>query len=148
MTRLDLEDGKLLRKLIALYQEDQSNINYTSVLICLRDSNTWVCGNAELAGDNPADGNIESLGGYTFTPEILQSEDGYLFFPIFSSLDEISQDYRDMYSVIEKPFVEVLDSAKQNDAIFAVVVDPFTKPFVITSEMFDFVLSLDSNIEE
>ena len=149
MTRFDLEDGKLLRKLIALYEEEQNSVNYTSVLICLRDSNAWVCGNAELAGeDGAADGNIESLGGYTFTPEILQSEDGCLFLPVFSSLDEISQDYRDMYSVIEKPFVEVLESEKENDAIFAVVVDPFSKPFVVTSEMFDFVQSLESSIEE
>ena len=33
-----------------------------------------------------ADGNIESVGGYTFTPEILESEDGCLFLPVFSSI--------------------------------------------------------------
>ena len=145
---MDLEDGKLLRKLIKLYEEDQNTINYTSVLICLRDSNVWVCGNAELAGDSPADGNIETVGGYTFTPEILQSEDGCLLLPVFSSLDEISQEFRDIYSVIEKPFVEILDMAKQNDAIFAIAVDPFSKPFVIASEMFGFALSIDSSLED
>lgn len=149
MNRENLEGGKLLRALIELYRENQESINYTSVLICLRDSNVWVCGNAELAEDfSSADGNIESVGGYTFTPEILESKDGCLFLPVFSSLDEISEEYREIYSVIEKPFLEVLDIAGQNEAIYAVAIDPFTAPFVITSDIFSLIAGLDSSLED
>lgn len=148
MNRENLEGGKLLKALIALYRESQESVNYTSVLICLRDSNVWVCGNAELAGDDSADGTIDSIGGYSFTPEILQSEDGCLFLPVFSSLDEISDEYRELYSVIEKPFLEVLDIAGQNEAIYAVAIDPFSSPFVVTSDIYSLISGLESSLED
>ena len=68
--------------------------------------------------------------------------------PVFSSLDEISEEYREIYGVIEKPFLEVLDIAGQNEAIYAVAIDPFTAPFVITSDIFSLIAGLDSSLED
>lgn len=142
-----MEGGKLLKALIDLYRDNPESINYTSVLICLRDSTVWIAGNAELSEEG-TDGCIENLGGYTFTPEILQSEDGYLYLPVFSSLDEMNEEYRELFSVIEKPFMEVLEMAGSNEAIFAIAINPLSSPFVVTSDIYPIISSLDSSLED
>lgn len=160
----DLEGGELLKQAILKFNNERNENNFFDVLTLLRDSYVWIPCNTVL-GD--ADYNklkelidenrdsLDEIKGQVFSndenirmiPDILQNGD-YYFFPVFSSCDEMGE-YGDHFSKVEKHFLEAIMLAKNNERnVKGIVVNAFTEPFILDTEIFDFIEKAQSSILE
>lgn len=96
----------------------------------------------------------EQLVGMTLTtkdqvrliPDILEN-DGDLFFPIFSSEEEMGE-YGDNFSKVAQRLVDVIPLARNNEKeLKGIVLNAFSEPFVLESVLFDLVENMKSRIE-
>lgn len=163
-TEAELEDGTVLKTAIATFNAERNERNLLEVLLLLRDSNVWVPCNAvmseadqkrfeDLLGD--LGGDFEKLEGKEFValdetrliPDILQNGDA-LFFPVFSSIEEMGE-YGDNFSKVEEPFLKALILAKNNDNdLTGIVVNAFSEPFILDKELWEVVENMDSRLSE
>ena len=80
-------------------------------------------------------------------PDILQNEEGY-FFPVFSSAEEMGE-YGESFSKVEVHFLEAVSFAEHNEKdVLGIVLNPFTKQFVVNKDMFDVMKKMKSRIVE
>ncbi len=131
-----MENGDLLRHLIEHFYEEQSQLNITALLTCLRDSDVYVPVNI---------GEKEDASGMEMRPDLLISS-GELFFPVFSNSEQMGDEYGSRFSKVKMPFLNVIISAAEDKRVKGIVVDAFTKYFVVGREQFDLVLSLPTNV--
>lgn len=149
-----LADGKVLRALILQFEEKRTEQNLIGLLTCLRDSFVWIPCNVEMndtdtkkflgakAGDTiTAEGNIRMI------PDILQNGEE-LFFPVFSSNDQMGEDYGSHFSKVQKHLFEAMSMAMARKDVVAIVLDAFTHPFVIEKKLFDLIGRLPSQIDD
>ncbi len=150
-------DVNILKYLGSRFNAERNEKNYIEVFDFLCDSYVWVPVTAVLSdADNAAvekmldeiNGDYEQLEGKTLTtqdqirliPDILQSGDDY-YFPIFSSAEEMGE-YGNNFSKIEKHILEVIPLARNNEKnVKGIVLNAFTEPFFLSSELFDTVES-------
>ena len=93
--------------------------------------------------------DLESLEGTTFVnqdetrfrPDILQNGEEY-FFPVFTGSEEMGE-YGMHFSTMQRPFTDalILARSKKHD-ISGIVVNAFTEPFVLRSELFEYMEKL------
>ena len=102
---------------------------------------------------NNAD-DLNSLIGQTITnsdevrlvPDILRNGDKF-FFPVFSSAEEMGE-YGKNFSKIQKHILEVIPLARSNERnVEGIVLNAFSEPFVLNTELFDLVEKMKSRIE-
>ncbi len=140
---MSTEDNPIT-KAITAFKEDRTVENVLVILDILKDSTVWIPCHAVMAesdqeqleklmkdaGDDP-----EAVVGKTFepkeeirmVPDILENADG-LFFPVFSSQEEMGE-YGEHFSKVEKPFMEALVMARNNERdLVGIVVNAFTDP--------------------
>lgn len=164
LTAADLEGGELLKEAIVMFNGQRNEPNFIEVLELLRDSYVWIPCNAimseadqkrmeemvESVGDD-----IEALKGMEFVahdetrmvPDILQNGDAF-FFPVFSSAEEMGE-YGDNFSKVEKHFLEALNLAINNERELAgIVVNAFSEPFILESQVWDIVGKMNSRLSE
>ena len=80
-------------------------------------------------------------------PDILINGDDY-FFPVFSSAEEMGE-YGDRFSKMETDFLHAINLARNNEKkVKGIVVNAFSDPFVLETELFDVVEKLKSRIVE
>ena len=164
LTIEELEGGELLKKTIHKFNGERNEHNFIDVLTLLRDSYVWIPCKAIL-GDNDYNNlnelineNMEDLNrikehifsnteDIRMVPDILQNGDDY-FFPVFSNCAEMGE-YGNHFSKMEKHFLEAIILAKNNDRkVKGIVINAFTEPFVLETELFDLIEKAQSNIVE
>lgn len=164
LTAADMEGGTLLKEAITVFNNDRNEPNLFEVMELLRDSYVWIPCNAVMSDVDQkrmqeiienSNGDLESLTGMEFVshgetrliPDILQKGDEF-FFPVFSSEEEMGE-YGENFSKLEKHFLEALVLAKNNDKELAgIVVNAFSEPFVLDSQIWDLVEKMNSRLSE
>lgn len=58
-----------------------------------------------------------------------------LFLPVFSSVDEATDEYNKNFSWINLSLDDCIEFVKSNDKCIGIVLDAYTKPFVITGDL-------------
>ena len=71
-------------------------------------------------------------------PDILKKGDGSLYFPIFSHVDEVPEDYRQRFSILPMRYTQALATAKATAELKGLVLDGFTEPLQIPFGLADF----------
>ncbi len=163
ISREDLEGGQMLRDAIRRFNSERNENNLFDVMELLRDSNVWVpCTAVFSEADQKtiedmvkeAGDDLSSMKGKVMTskdqirmvPDILQNGE-YFFFPVFSSDSEMGE-YGQSFSKIETGFLHAINLARNNEKeLKGIVVDAFSEPFVLDSELFDIVEKMKSRIK-
>ena len=163
INREDLEGGQMLRDAIRRFNTERNENSLFDVVELLRDSNVWVPCTAVLSEADQsameqmvkdAGDDLSSIKGKVITskeqirmiPDILQNGDDF-FFPVFSSAEEMGE-YGNGFSKIEVDLLRAINLARNNEKkLKGIVVDAFSKPFVLDAELFDIVEKMKSRIK-
>ena len=158
-----LKGGSFLKRAIGICKRNLTRMNMIRLMKILRDSWIWVpcrvimsdtdyAAMEKLVKDAQENGGLDSLVGITLSnqdnirmiPDILQKGDEF-FFPVFSSAEEMCE-YGERFSKIEKHFLEAANLARNNEKnVKGIVINAFTEPFVIPSELFEMIAGMPSN---
>ena len=149
-----LANGKVLRALVAQFEEGRTEKSLLGLLNCLRDSLVWIPCNVEMdnidmekfLGAKKGD-TITTEGNIRMVPDILKNGED-LFFPVFSSNDQMGEEYGSHFSKVQKHFFQAMSMAMAREDIVGIVLDAFTQPFVIEKKMFDLIGRLPSQIDD
>ncbi|XOQ52600.1 MAG: SseB domain-containing protein [Succiniclasticum sp.] len=83
---------------------------------------------------------VISQGPIRLVPDIFQ-KGGEYFYPVFSAETAMVGDYGKQFSIVEKPFLEILPMVQHHPKRLAgIVVNPMTQPFVVPMELVDWVM--------
>ena len=163
LTAEDLEDGTLLKEAVAVFNKERIEDHFLDVLEFLRDSYVWIPCNAVMSEADmarfeqamkDAEDDLSALVGEEFTtndevrlvPDILQNGDQF-YFPVFSSEEEMGE-YGEHFSKIQKPLLEVIPMARNNEKnVSGIVLNAFTEPFVLDAKIYDIVEKMKSRLE-
>ena len=108
-----------LTKAAEIYSEDNSDINFITLLAVLKKTETWV----------PL---METE--YGALPYILESEDGTQFYPIFSEENQIPKEYAENLSWASLPFESSAKYIMESVEVNNILLNAFTKSVVIPEE--------------
>lgn len=108
-----------LTKAAELYNEDNSDINFITLLAVLKKTETWV----------PL---METE--YGALPYILESEDGTQFYPVFSEENQIPKEYAESLSWACLPFESSAKYIMESIEVNNMLLNAFTKSVVIPEE--------------
>ncbi len=156
-------DGSVLKEAMRMFQWDRRKENLYTLLAVLRDSFVWVPCNAILsehdyaeaermvreAGDTP-----DTLVGKRFTnkdlmrlvPDILRKGEDF-FFPVFATAEEMGE-YGERFSKVQKSFLECMILARNNEKnVKGIVVNAFSEPFILTTDLFDATARISSRFK-
>lgn len=120
-----LEDGKVLNKLKELFLANQTKEALTPLLACLRDAVVFT----PMESDTIKNGND-------------------LYFPMFSTEEEIPKEAADGLTMLKMPVVSCINRALLRDDINGLALDAFTKPLFIVPELAQIILSMPSLMEK
>ncbi len=161
-----LEDGSFLKRATEICNRNRTEMNLVKLARILRDSWVWIPCTAVFSDeDNDVmaravleayeKGDQESLIGREFTcrdevrlvPDILQNGED-CFFPVFTSEEEMGE-YGEKFSQLQKPFLEVMTLARNNEKdVKGIVINAFSEPFVIPKEVFAVIAEMPSQIRQ
>ncbi len=152
--RETLANGKVLRALVVQFEERRTEENLIGLLTCLRDSFVWIPCNVEMdnidmekfLGAKKGD-TITTEGNIRMVPDILKNGED-LFLPVFSSNDQMGEEYGSHFSKVQKHFFQAMSMAMARENVVGIVLDAFTHPFVIEKKLFDLIGRLPSQIDE
>ncbi|MDD4690608.1 MAG: SseB family protein [Eubacteriales bacterium] len=71
-------------------------------------------------------------------PDILQNGENF-FFPIFSSAEQIPEDYGSHFSAINLSVLQCIEMAKSYEKVCGLVLDAFTEPMVLEYAIADLI---------
>lgn len=135
LTESDLEDGTILKDAIHTCNAEKSQANAMEVFSLLHDSDVWIPCEMVTDGDGPAQ----------MVPQILQSGETN-FYPVFTAKEEGS-DLAQRCTFIRQSFLESIRFAREHaDEIEAIVVNAFTEPFFLGSEIYPIIESLETRV--
>lgn len=148
-----LENGNLLRHFKHTFLTNQDPQTLMPVLSCLRDSEVIVPVRLKVSDEDAekirnADKNtpITPSDDISFTPDLLQSEDG-IFLPIFSNRQQIRSAYAQQFSMLTLPAVQCIRMALRMDTVNGLVLDAFTEAMLIPKESAEIILKMKSHLE-
>ena len=153
---------QLLEKAIDAFESDRSQEMLLTILWYLKAALLWVPCNAVLSERDQKlveemvegqEDNLDSLKGESWqpmddirlVPDILMNGDEY-FFPAFTSCEEMGE-YGDGFSKVQKHVMGIINMAKNNEKdIEGIVINAFTKPFVVSKELFSIIEKFDESV--
>lgn len=148
-----LADGKILLQLKHKYLTEQTNESLMAVLMCLRDSTLYVPLDMKMSDKDEEKfmgvkkGDIISCEDEVhLSPDIFKTEDGIKFFPVFSTPEEMPEDYRKTTSVMPFGIFECLDMAHKVDGVMGMVLDAMSEPLPLPFSIADVIGELPSLI--
>ncbi len=149
-----LENGNLLRSLKHTFLTTQNPQTLMPVLACLRDSEVVVpvrlnVSDAQAESILSADKHAPIIPNedISFTPDLLQSEDG-IFMPIFSSEGQLKTEYAQNFSMMRISAVQCIRLMLQMPDINGLVLDAFTEAMLIPKESAEIILKMKSHLKE
>ena len=80
-------------------------------------------------------------------PDILKTEDGKHFYPVFSCKKEIPDDYAEHFSMFPLLMSECIKAAKSMETVEALVMDAFTNPLFVDFDLADIILKMAEKAE-
>ena len=147
-----LAGGKILRYLVAQFNNERSQRHLMAVLGCLRDSFIWIPGtmklseaDVEMVKNLKEDETFSFSKGAEFVPDILWNGDD-LFFPVFSNTEQMGE-YGKHFSQVEKHFFVAMREAMKREDVCGIVLDAFTTPFVVLKDFFEIIEKLPSMLK-
>ena len=155
-----------IEEAVERFYADGGTENLIRLFTILRDSWIWIpCDAVFSDADYKAveeavlaakDGEgLDSLIGQEFTardevrmvPDILQNGDDF-YFPVFTTVEKMGE-YGENFSKMERHFLEAVSLAENNKKnVSGIVINAFSRPFVIPREMFAVIAAMKSNYEE
>ena len=161
-----LEDGAFLKRATEICNRNRTQLNLIKLMKILRDSWVWIPCNAimsdadyseleKLVKDAQENDGLDSLVGKTltshdnirFVPDILQNGETF-FFPVFTTAEEMGE-YGQGFSKVQKHFLEAANLARNNEKkVAGIVINAFTEPFVVPTELFDIIANMPSGLKE
>lgn len=160
ITAEDLEDGTMLEAAIHTFNEERTEEHLLDIMEILRDSYVWIPCNAVISDADQVkllamlEEKKEGIIGEEFVtrgetrliPDILQNGDNF-FFPVFSN-EEAMGEHGNSFSKVQKPFLEALVLAKNNEKDLAgIVINAFSESYVLDKEIWDLVEKMKSRIQ-
>lgn len=150
LTKNMLKGGKILNKLLEMYNEDNSVENFYGVLKCLRDSNVIVPltvsfsqEDNEKLNENNSKFMVEIKNNINTSTDLIESTNGKKYFPVFSEVQQISDKYKNtVANLVSVPFLTVLDMAATFDEAEGIAVDPFGNSFIVARNIYETVKNL------
>ncbi len=145
----ELADGKILISLKEKFLEKNSEQNFTQLVCCLHDSVVRVPVTVDFSAEeknkmqedfSKGISKVEIGRDFKFCPKLLKNDKGEYAFAVFSNKAEIGDNYKDFDCYfIELSFLECVELAKGMGDCSVLVLDAFTKSFVITMELADII---------
>lgn len=154
-TQAALEDGTLLSLYKSLYLENQNQETLFSLMSCLKDAYAIVPMNTTRLSKKEADNLQNSKGSedmdvdmeYKLEPELLQGEGMQAWLPVFSTIDEIPQDYLNEHEFVTGLVTDCIGLAHSYEELSGIVFDPFTSPMEIPFKLADLIDTVPSILE-
>jgi len=78
-------------------------------------------------------------------PDIIKSGEEF-YLPVFSSHEQMGEDYAKGCSTIKMDFLEVLGIVADREDLSGIVLDAFTVPLYVTKDLFELARSLPSRL--
>lgn len=141
-----LKDGKVLRALRDRFLNNPKIENLGPLFACMIDSDLYVPVNLSISDEDArvfknskAGDEISLKNSMKLKPDWLKCEldSDELFFPVFSSIEEATEDYRKNFSWINLSLDDCIKFARSNVKCIGIVLDAFTKPYAITDDLLD-----------
>lgn len=117
-----------ITKLIEDFYENQNSDTFKTVLDALLTS-VMLVPMAPVPNDNSDKKNVQ------FRPGLVTNQDGEKFFPVFSEKTQIPEDYGKNFSMVAIPFPSCCDLATKIPECGKIIVNPFTKQFIVNSNI-------------
>ncbi len=129
-----LEDGTLLGLYKSLYLENKNQETLFALMTCLKESFAIVPMNAvgmsskkaEELQNSEAAQNMDVDMEVRLEPELLQGEGMQTWMPVFSTIDEVPEDYLKEHEFVTGRVVDCIDVAHGFDGLTGIVIDPYT----------------------
>lgn len=140
-------EGELLEMLVDNHYKSKNGESFAALLGYLREAEVCVPMSMALskeeaeklkaAGGSIKDAKIEKL---RMSPNLLESGDGELFFPVFSSKNQASDDYAKKFAWAKMPFIECCSFVTRHSKCKKIVINPFTKNLVVSEPVVETLL--------
>ncbi len=144
-----LRNGEVLNVFAQRFSSDRTKENMIGVLSCLRDTFVFVPAKVKVDGIDPAElaakGNpvmLPAKKAIAISPQILASSGGDRCIPIYSLKEHIQKDKLMGYSVINMPYVKVVEMMRSLGKCDKLVLDPFSYNIMLTEKLIDISLKL------
>ena len=154
-----LENGKYLEEVSDEFYTHLDYSHYIDVLTVLRHSLVYIPCTVILdkkdedmlykmtKEEDIADKVIQFSNDVRMIPDILQNNDGELFFQIFSSKKQIGE-YGESFSFVQKNILDVITLAKYNKKKpQAIVLNPFTNNIIFNRDTWELIENIKLRIE-
>jgi hypothetical protein len=157
-----LENGKYLEEVSDEFYEHLDYSHYMDVLTVLRHSLVYIPCTAifdekdeNMLFEMTQENNVEDIVGkiiqfsndVRMIPDILQNKDGELFFPIFSSKNQIGE-YGESFSFVQKNILDVITLAKNSKKKSqAIVLNPFTNNIIFSRDTWELIRNIKLRIK-
>ncbi len=155
---------QLLEKAIDQFEADRTQEMLLTILWYLKSSLLWVPCNAIISEHDrkkwdevilSASDDFESIEGtelvaedeIRLVPDILTNGEEY-YFPAFTSCEEMGE-YGEGFSTVQKHIMEIIILARNNEKdVQGIVINAFTKPFVVNKELFSIIERFNEEFTE
>ena len=88
---------------------------------------------------------ITTDGMIRMKPDMLRNSGGELFFPAFTQIEEAEEGYRNSFSWITMDFMNCAHSAYHNENCAGVVINGFSKPFVVSRPLLKLMIDAETS---
>lgn len=153
ITREALKDGSILRGLIEQFNNEKNDQHFLQAISCLRDCIIYIPVDMQLSKNMQEKIALSKKGervkldkNITLIADIVVNGDKK-FLPVFSSPDQMTGEYGEKFTKIERPFLNAMSMAIANNELEGIVVDPFTNAFPIKKDVFGIIARMQTNIE-
>jgi len=149
-----LENGNVLRYLAQRALESREPLHYMQAMNCLRDSRIVLPCEFRMS-DSAAKMFMNAKEGDTiapneslrFVPDTVKCGDEF-YLPVFSSEDQMADEYRSQCSKMVMDFLEALNIADARSDLAGIILDPFTVHLRVSRKLYDFVRDLPSKLRD
>ncbi|MCC8169577.1 MAG: SseB family protein, partial [Oscillospiraceae bacterium] len=119
--------GLKTSQLINEFYENQNNDTFKAVLDALVPS-------VMIVPVTPVSAKEEN-GKKQFSPALIKNQEGETFFAVFTDKSQIPQEYGQKFSNVMLPFAACCDLAVKIPACEKMIVNPFTKQFIVNANL-------------
>lgn len=150
-----LENGNVLVSMKNAYRESGSKEKLLTLLSVLRDSVVIIPAvvaiqkqDEALFNNSKAGDEITTSSDMHIKPDIVKTDDGSMYLPVFSQKEQIPEDYAKDFSTVRVSTLQAIDMAHAFNELKGLVLDPFTEAFVLPFTLADIIPTIPSLLEE